>query len=493
MPPAALCRVVPRRTMVEMAARTSSALGPPRVAAAAPLVREIAYADPVDLFGVVAHDPSAALLHSASADARGRYSFIGMDPFRRLSCRDGAVAIDDRPASGNPFAVLRAELGRYPLTAVPGLPPFQGGAIGYLGYELGRYLEDVPASPADAHDFPEMQLLFCDLVVALDHRRRRAFILSSGHPETDPTARRIRARERLDHAARRLSQMTPMGPPPAPTAPGSIASDISRAAYETAVRRVIDYILAGDVFQANISQRFVAEMPAGLGPLDLYRRLQAGNPAPFSAYLTLDDVVIASSSPERFLRLDGDRVETRPIKGTRPRGGSGAADDAMAAELEASEKDRAENVMIVDLLRNDLSRVCRDGSVEVPELCAVERFATVMHLVSTVTGRLREGMTAIDLLAACFPGGSITGAPKIRAMQIIAELEATRRGPYCGAIGYLGFDGALDTSVAIRTYAIRGRRVTFQVGGGIVADSTPSAEYEETLAKARALFAALAP
>jgi para-aminobenzoate synthetase component 1 len=200
-----------------------------------------------------------------------------------------------------------------------------------------------------------------------------------------------------------------------------------------------------------------------------------------------------SSSPERFLRRDGDLVETRPIKGTRPRGATPAEDDALAADLATSEKDRSENVMIVDLLRNDLSRVCADGSIEVPVLCAVERFATVMHLVSTVTGRLRPGVGAVDLLAACFPGGSITGAPKIRAMQIIAELEATRRGPYCGAIGYLGFDGSLDTSIVIRTFAIRGRRVTFQAGGGVVADSVPADEYEETLAKARALVAALSP
>ena len=461
--------------------------------AMAPLVREIPYAEPVDLFALLAGDPYAALLHSASTDARGHQSFIGMDPFRVLSCRDGEVAIDGVPVPGDPFAVLRAELARHPSIAMPGLPAFQGGAVGYLGYELARHLEAVPAPPADIHDAPDMQLMLCDLVVALDHRRRRAFILSSGHPESDPTGRRIRAEERLDHAERRLAEVVPLRAPTAPLASPPIASDSSRAAYETAVRRVIDYILAGDVFQVNISQRFIAELPAALGPLDLYRRLQAGNPAPFAAYLKLDDLVLASSSPERFLRLDGDRVETRPIKGTRPRGGSVAEDEALAAELSASEKDRAENVMIVDLLRNDLSRVCRDGSIAVPELCAVERFATVMHLVSAVTGRLRPGLTAVDLLAACFPGGSITGAPKIRAMQIIAELEATRRGPYCGAIGYLGFDGSLDTSVVIRTFAIRGRRATFQAGSGIVADSVPEAEYEETLAKARALFAALSP
>jgi para-aminobenzoate synthetase component 1 len=457
-------------------------------------VREIPYADPVELLAVIAGDPYAALLHSAAGGAeRSRYSFVALEPFRVLACRDGEVSIDGGRIPGDPFGVLGAELARYPSLTIPGGPPFQGGAVGYLGYELGSTLEDLPMPPADPHDFPDMQLMLCDLVVALDHRERRAFILSCGHPERDPGARRRRARARLDHAEARFAGRASLGAPATPSAPATIAPDMSRAAYETATRRVIDYILAGDIFQANISQRFVAELPPPLRPLDLYRRLQQGNPAPFAAYLALGDIVLASSSPERFMRLEGDRVETRPIKGTRPRGASAAADDALADELAASEKDRAENVMIVDLLRNDLSRVCRDGSIEVPELCALERFATVMHLVSAVTGRLRPGVTAVDLLAACFPGGSITGAPKIRAMQIIAELEATRRGPYCGAIGYLGFDGALDTSVAIRTYAIRGRRVTFQAGGGIVADSSPGAEYEETLAKARALIAALSP
>jgi para-aminobenzoate synthetase component I len=259
------------------------------------------------------------------------------------------------------------------------------------------------------------------------------------------------------------------------------------------VRRVIDDILAGDVFQANLSQRFCADLPEGLGPYDLFRRLQAANPAPFGAYLKLDDLVVAASSPERFLLLDGGRVETRPIKGTRPRGSTPGRDAALAAELAASEKDRAENVMIVDLLRNDLSRVCRDGSVAVPQLCVVERFATVMHLVSSVVGQLRDGLGAVDLIEACFPGGSITGAPKIRAMEIIAELEPVRRGPYCGAIGHVGWDGSLDTGIVIRTFAIRGGRVTFGAGGGVVADSDPAAEYEETLAKARALVAALSP
>ena len=472
-------------------ARPSPALGPPPARTAAPLVREIPYADPVNLLAAVEGDGHAALLHSASAGAG--HSFMAMEPFRVIVARDGAVTVNGAPAPGAPLDVLRAEMGRNRITPVRGLPPFQGGAVGYLGYELGAHLEGLASPPPGPHDVPDMVLMLCDVVVAVDHGARRAHILSSGLPEADPAARAARARRRLDHAAARLARVASLPPPPAPAAPARVSAEVTRAAYETAVRRVIDYILAGDVFQANISQRFTAPLPAPLTPLDLYRRMQAVNPAPFSAYLRLGGLVVASSSPERLLRLDGDRVETRPIKGTRPRGVSPADDDALAAELWASAKDRAENVMIVDLLRNDLSRVCRDDDVEVPALCAVERFATVMHLVSTVTGRLREGLGPVDLLQACLPGGSITGAPKIRAMEIIAELEGTRRGAYCGALGWIGFDGALDTSVVIRTCTVRDGTVAFSAGGGVVADSDPAAEYEETLAKARGMFAALSP
>ena len=471
--------------------RPPTAAAPPR-GAAGPLVREIPYADPLALLAVVAVDPHAALLHSAVSDDRGRHSLLGLEPFGVLTCRDGLVAVDGRTVGGAPFDALRAELDRHRVAPAPGVA-FAGGAIGYLGYELGRHLESVPQPPPDDMDFPEMELLLCDLVVAMDNAEGRAWIVSSGLPEAGGRAREARARARLDHAEQRLAGVRELGAPPAPARAPRIESGFTRDGYEAAVQRVIDYILAGDVFQANLSQRFRADLPAELSPFDLFHRLQRRNPAPFAAYLKLDDVVVASSSPERFLRLEGRRVETRPIKGTRPRGADPAEDAALAAELEASAKDRAENVMIVDLLRNDLSRVCTDDSVAVPQLCAVERFATVMHLVSAVTGELRPGLDAIDLLAAAFPGGSITGAPKIRAMEIIAELEPTRRGPYCGAIGYLGFDGALDTSIAIRAFAMRGRRVTFQAGGGVVADSTPAAEYEETLAKARALVDALSP
>jgi len=268
-----------------------------------------------------------------------------------------------------------------------------------------------------------------------------------------------------------------------------IVSTFSREQYLRAVERTREYVLAGDIFQANLSQRLEAAVADH--PFDLYTRLRARNPAPFAAYFDIGEAAVVSASPERFLLLSGDRVETRPIKGTSPRGITPRHDSALGEALSESEKDRAENVMIVDLLRNDLSKVCRDGTVEVPELCRIERYATVHHLVSTVVGRLRPGLGAVDLLRAAWPGGSITGAPKLRAMEIIAELEPTRRGVYTGSLGYLSFAGAMDTNIAIRTFVVKQGRAFFQAGGGIVADSDPEREYEETLHKARGMLAAL--
>jgi para-aminobenzoate synthetase component 1 len=268
-----------------------------------------------------------------------------------------------------------------------------------------------------------------------------------------------------------------------------VSSTFSRAEYLRAVERTREYVFAGDIFQANFSQRLEASVVGH--PFQLYARLRRRNPAPFAAYFDFGPAALASASPERFLRLTGDCVETRPIKGTSPRGWTPRHDSALGESLSESEKDRAENVMIVDLLHNDLSRVCRDHTVEVPELCAIERYATVHHLVSTVVGRLRPGLGAVDLLRAAWPGGSITGAPKVRAMEIIAELEPTRRSVYTGSVGYFSFAGAADTNIAIRTFVVKGGRGYFPVGGGIVADSDPEREYDETLDKARGMVAAL--
>ncbi|MGH6933361.1 MAG: aminodeoxychorismate synthase component I, partial [Dongiaceae bacterium] len=401
--------------------------------------------------------------------------------------------LNDQRRAGNPFNVLRQELARFPMNSALGLPPFQAGVAGYFGYELVQHLERVPLARLDDLQFPDLVLGFYDTVAAFDHLARRAWIVSTGYPELDNGMRLSRARERSSQLAARFAEAPPLAAPRSLARAVDIQSNFARPDYEAAVQRVIDYILAGDIFQANLSQRFRARLPNDLTPFELYRRLRLLNPAPFAAYVKAEDVVVASASPERFLSLRDGQVETCPIKGTRRRGATPEQDRLLAEALLASEKDRAENVMIVDLLRNDLSRACRDGSVEVPRLCGLESFATVHHLVSTVTGLMRPGKSAVDLLTACFPGGSITGAPKIRAMEIIAELEPTRRGPYCGSIGYIGFDGNLDTSIVIRSYGIKNGEVAFQAGGGIVADSKPADEYDETLAKARALIAALSP
>jgi para-aminobenzoate synthetase component 1 len=460
-----------------------------------PLVREIDYGDPLTAFAPLAEAPCALFLDSALGVSRlGRYSFIAAEPFHILESRDGALSLDGRCWSGNPFAALRDLLARFPQRRLAQLPPFQGGVAGCFGYDLGRHLERLPRPRDDRADFADLQLGCFDCVAAFDNLAQRAWIVSSGYPERESGARRARAEARAAALAERLRAAPSLPALAEASGRGEAAvANFTRPDYEAAVQRVIDYIHAGDIFQANLSQRFGARLPTGETPFALYRRLRALNPAPFAAYLKFGPDVIASSSPERFLKVSDGQVESRPIKGTRPRGRDAAEDEAMAQALLASEKDRAENVMIVDLLRNDLSRVCRDSSVAVPELCVLERYATVYHLVSTIVGQLRPGKTAVDLLEASFPGGSITGAPKIRAMEIIAELEPTRRGPYCGSIGYIGFDGDMDCSIVIRTYSIHGDQVSFQVGGGIVADSKPDEEYEETLAKGQALLAALAP
>jgi para-aminobenzoate synthetase component 1 len=421
----------------------------------------------------------------------GRYSYLTADPWEVLRRKGGAE---------DPFTLLAERLARFRFTAHDGLPPFQGGAAGYLGYDLCHFLERLPAPRFDDLALPDLCLGLYDWTLAWDHAEGRCWLFSTGLP-AQGEARARRAAERAEWVRRRLAGPpverararpgdTVAGPPtwPVPGLPG-VSSTFSREAFLCAVARTREYVLAGDIFQANLSQRL--ESAVSDHPFDLYLRLRARNPAPFAGYFDCGEAALVSASPERFLRLADDAVETRPIKGTSPRGVNPRHDAALGAALAESEKDQAENVMIVDLLRNDLSKACSDGSIEVPELCRIERYATVHHLVSTVVGKLRPGLGAVDLLRAAWPGGSITGAPKVRAMEIIAELEPTRRGPYTGSIGFLSFSGAMDTSIAIRTFVVKPGRAWFQAGGGIVADSEPEREYEETLQKARGLVAAL--
>ena len=463
-----------------------------------PVVEELVPApDPVETCARFADLPFLVFLDSAThPEQAGRYSFLVADPATIVRSKG---ALTQQLGEGrwtrvaaDPVAHVSALLEPFAAEPVAGLPPFQGGAAGYVGYDWGAQLERVPRTRYDDLAIPDVMLGLYDWVIAWDHQTKRAWVISTGIPEQgaarrDRTARRLAfVKERL---AERRSDRLAAPSYPVPDVPG-LRSNFTREGYLDAVARVIEYVYAGDIFQVNLSQRL--EAPLAGTPFELYRRLRQRNPAPFAAYLAFGDVVVVSSSPERFLCVDaGRRVETRPIKGTRPRGVGPEHDAALALALAESDKDRAENVMIVDLLRNDLSRVCQPGTVRVPELFALEHYQTVHHLVSTVVGELAPELDALDLLRAAFPGGSITGAPKVRAMQIIAELEPTQRGVYCGSIGYLSATGALDSSIVIRTYLVVGRDVYFQVGGGIVADSDPEQEYRETLDKARGLIAAL--
>jgi para-aminobenzoate synthetase component 1 len=484
-----------------------------------PLVDELVPApDPIESCARFRGLPYLLFLDSARDPGRlGRYSFLSADPAlvvhgkgRHASVLDTRSGTDT-PLDAHALAGVRDLLAPHLAEPVSGLPPFQGGAAGYLAYDWGSVLERLPSPRYDDLAIPDVVFAVYDWVIAWDHLERRAWIISTGLPDRGAEKsqrcenRLALVRERL--AWRSLSTEISGAPPPSPPRtehapsypvsdtdiPASIElrSSFTHRGYLDALTRVREYIVAGDIFQANLSQRF--EAPLTESPFALYRRLRDINPAPFAAFLEFGDVTVASASPERFLRLDTQRcVEARPIKGTRPRGVYPAHDAALGRALQESIKDRAENLMIVDLMRNDLSRVSLPGSVRVPELFALERYATVHHLVSTVTGVLEPGRDAIDLLCATFPGGSITGAPKVRAMEIIAELEPSRRGVYCGSIGYLSLTGAMDTSIVIRTYqAIRGQ-VYFSAGGGIVADSDPEQEYRETFDKARALIRALA-
>jgi para-aminobenzoate synthetase component 1 len=450
--------------------------------------------------------PHLVFFDSASGHpGLGRYSFLAADPFDWIQAFGRSVrtgGMDPVVRQADPFAVLSERLARYHVEPDPKLPPFQGGVAGLFGYDLCHHLERLPRPVHDDFAVPDLAVGLYDWVISIDHETERAWLISTGLPYTDPRRRRERARRRVQemkHLLRQDPESLPFvsEPPVKLTAPSwpvpgltGVSSNFDRDAYLATVRRAIEYIHAGDCFQVNVSQRLLYH--AVEAPLNLYQRLRERNPAPFAGYFDLGDFVIASASPERFLNVTAQgEVQTRPIKGTRPRGSTPAQDQALRDELLTSAKDRAENVMIVDLLRNDLGRVCRYDSVHVEDVCRLESFRTVHHLVSEVRGRLRPGLGPVDLLRAAFPGGSVTGAPKIRAMEIIAELEPTARGPYCGSLGYIGFDGSMDTNLLIRTFTIGKGWVQFCVGGGIVADSDPQREYEETWHKAEGMLRAL--
>jgi para-aminobenzoate synthetase component 1 len=432
--------------------------------------------------------PGLVLLESARPGRNARWTYLTADPVAGL----------DTPSAGtDPFAAARRLVARLDRSAVdsPDAPPFVGGLTGYLGYDLGHTLERLPTLAADDQGLPLLHLALHDWVIAWDRRTGAAWI---GGRAVDGDIGRLD--RRLADVRERLRR------PPAGSS--AIAADesaglrfrssLDRPAYEAGVDAIRAFIARGDIYQANLTRRLAT--PFSGDPWPLYRRLRTGDPSLFSAFVDLGPApgagpgprALMSASPEPFLEVDrSGAVRTNPIKGTRPRGRTREEDRALACELLASGKDRAENVMIVDVLRNDLGRVCRPGSIRVPRLCRLERTAAVQHLVSTVTGQLSPGRDAFDLLAASFPGGSITGAPKIRAMELLEELEPVRRGPYTGALGWIGPDGAMATSILIRTFVADGTRLSLHVGGGITYQSDPSAEWDETVAKARGPLAAI--
>ncbi|MBA4150467.1 MAG: aminodeoxychorismate synthase component I [Verrucomicrobia bacterium] len=463
-----------------------------------PIIQEVQNAhSPESLVEQLAGEPGIVLLRSAYFDSpQARYSFLAARPF--LSFRSSGTRCEVESSSGhtvqfgNPWHLLDALMSRYELLEEIDLPFPTGGCFGYWGYDLKNFVEPkLPRRAVNDLELPDCAVGFYDSLVVIDHRLQKTWIVSTGL-QPDGSRSEAKAQERLNFWTSKMEQ-TPgecgsCERKRAGDAQG-VRSSVSKENFIAAVAKAQRYIFAGDIYQVNLSHRLSAALQAS--GWDFFKRLAEVSPAPFSAFLDCEDFQVASSSPESFLRMSGSQIQTRPIKGTRPRSADPNRDAQLTYELQTSAKEMAELVMITDLLRNDLGRVCEFGSVQVPELVRLERFPQVQHLVSTVEGRLRDDVTHFAAFASCFPGGSITGAPKIRAMEIIDEIEPITRGPYTGAIGYIGFNRESQLNIAIRTAVCKEGAVHFYAGAGIVADSEPTAEYEETIAKARGFLTAL--
>jgi anthranilate synthase component 1 len=440
---------------------------------------------PVSAYLKVARGQHSFLLESVEGGERlGRYSFIGTEPYRVLSSPAGGDA--------DPLREIEAELGRFSVVPVPDLPRFHGGAVGYLAYEAARHFERLPSPAADPQGLPEAIFMFTDTILVFDHLQHMIKIVSHARLDGDIESAYRQATWRIDELAERLAK--PLTAPShelveEPADSPGMSPNVDREQFMRSVARAREYIIAGDAIQIVLSQRL--SLPTQACPFEVYRALRAINPSPYMYYLRLGDAHIVGSSPEMLVRVDDRAVTTHPIAGTRPRGHDASADAALEADLRADVKERAEHTMLLDLGRNDIGRVSEPGSVEVGQCMDVERYSHVMHLVSHVSGRLRDGLSCFDALRACFPAGTVSGAPKIRAMEIIAELEPDQRGPYAGAVGYFDLRGNLDTAITIRTIVMKDGVAHVQVGAGIVYDSVPEREYEETLNKARALLRAI--
>ena len=450
---------------------------------------------PVSAFYKIAASDYAFLLESVEGGEHvARYSFLGSDPSILLRSRGNLVRVDDLRTgetveleTEDPLEALEELMTRYRPVEVEGLPRFHGGAVGYLNYDMVRFVEDLPDTTEDDRELPDCFFMVTDTLLVFDHVNHQIKVVANAHINGDVDEAYAHAIDQIDKLIAKLKQpllMNPTKKSAESLSDVAVTSNFTREDYHQVVLRAKEYIAAGDIIQVVPSQRF--SVPISVDTFDAYRALRTVNPSPYMYYLKLDELQIAGASPEMMVRVEDGVAEMRPIAGTRPRGGTPTEDEALATELLADPKERAEHVMLVDLGRNDLGRVCEYHTVRVSEMMVIERYSHVMHIVSHVIGELREGQTPYDVIRACLPAGTLSGAPKIRAMEIIDELEPTRRGPYGGAVGYFSFSGSADTAITIRTLVVKDGIAYVQAGGGIVADSVPETEYEETVNKARA-------
>jgi anthranilate/para-aminobenzoate synthase component I len=456
--------------------------------------------DPLSAFESIERGPYSFLLESIKGGRKtGRYSFLGTDPYLIFKSKGNQIEIEKNGLRstrfGNPITALKGIFEDFHLPRIDGLPPFFGGAVGFFSYELVHFFETLPKGNIDDLDIPDIFLIFSDTVIAFDHLDNTIMIIFT--PQKDRFLSYERKRylnEAIDKIVTTEGRLLSSGAGIRPawatirrTGQMSPVPNLTKTGYMDMVRRCKAYIAAGDIFQANLSQRFSVDIES-IDPVEIYRTLRKINPSPFAAYLVMDDVRIVSSSPERLVSLEGKRVETRPIAGTRPRGKDNPEDMILREELITDEKERAEHIMLIDLERNDIGRVCKYGSVAVDELMAVEYYSHVIHIVSNIVGELQNNKDYLDLIRAVFPGGTITGVPKVRCMEIIDELEPVVRGPYTGSAGYISLAGDMDLNIIIRSFIIKNHKAYLQIGAGIVADSDPEREYYETIYKSRALI-----
>lgn len=485
-------------TLFRLSATKKAFLEALKSGATPPLYAPVPYASPASVYPFFS-GPGSFLLESVKGPFKiARYSFIGFSPYAEYKIKDGAAELkygtETKTLSGGPLGALRTLTRGYRQRPDPALPPFQGGGVGLLSYDFVHYLERLPATTRDDLGVPDAHFLMADRVLAFDHLEKRAWAVfcPGARRKTPPDwpSAYDEAEEEVAKIIRAMDRGRVDGKSPRGGGRVEITHDTTRKYYTDMVKRTREYIAAGDIFQANLSLRVSASI-GDISPWRLYSVLRDVNPAPFAAFMDFGDYQIVSSSPERLVRACGGSVETRPIAGTRPRGKDAGEDMRMRDELLLNEKERAEHIMLIDLERNDLGRVCDYGSVKADELMITEDYSHVMHIVSNVKGTLAPGKTPTDVIRAVFPGGTITGVPKVRCMEIIDELEPVRRGPYTGSVGYLGFGGSMDLNIVIRTFTIKERRAYVQAGAGIVADSDPEREYLESLKKAEALMKTL--